>query len=276
MDQHQYNPLAASEPVATSPDMTRQVATGDDFISIKEVQRIFQEHGRSITERTLQRYCEKQQLDGQKRITGEGEKWFVRESSVFTRLKELEEFDRLRTSRQVATTTDTSLSVADVKQDFLVSDKQRQETTENVSGPVAFTQPSHPTPDDMPRPVATSRDVSHGNETVQQQFILEGIERERRMYELMLEQYKDRIEDLVKDKSALQSDKEMLVEQLRSKDKQIDRFFESEHETKTLAGRLQSLMSAIWPSTQGTLNRRYVPMHDALESGLGDERGEQR
>ncbi len=82
MDQDQYNTINMSEPVATSPDETRQVATGDDFISIKEVQRIFQEHGRSITERTLQRYCEKQQLDGQKRITGEGEKWFVRESSV--------------------------------------------------------------------------------------------------------------------------------------------------------------------------------------------------
>ena len=265
-----------SEPVATSPDMTRQVATGDDFISIKEVQRIFQQHGRSITERTLQRYCEKQQLDGQKRITGEGEKWFVRESSVFTRLKELEEFDRLRTSRQVATTTDMSPPVADVKQDFLVSDNQRQETTENVSGPVVSAQLSHSTTDDMTRPVATSRDVSDGNETVQQRFILEAIERERKMYELMLEQYKDRIEDLVKDKSSLQSDKEMLVEQLRSKDKQIDRFFESEHETKTLAGRLQSLMSAIWPSTQKQVGERYVPMHDALESGLDDERGEQR
>jgi hypothetical protein len=221
-------------------------------------------------------YCEKQQLDGQKRITSEGEKWFVRESSVLIRLKELDEFDRLRTSRQVATTTDMSSPVADVKQDFLVSDNQRQETTENVSGPVASAQPSHATPDDMTRPVATSRDVSHGNETVQQQFILEGIERERRMYELMLEQYKDRIEDLVKDTSSLQSDKEMLVEQLRSKDKQIDRFFESEHETKTLAGRLQSLMSAIWPSTQKQVGERYVPMHDALESGLDDERGEQR
>src|SRR3954451_10798709 len=163
MDQDQYNPLSASEPVATSPNMTRQVATGDDFISIKEVQRIFQQHGRSITERTLQRYCEKQQLDGQKRIIGEGEKWFVRESSVFTRLKELDGFDRLRTSRHVATTTDVSSPVADVKQDFLVSDNQRQQTKKNVPDLVPSAQPSRPTPDDMPRPVATSRDVLHGN-----------------------------------------------------------------------------------------------------------------
>ena len=74
MDQHNYNPHNVSEPVATSPDLTRQDATGDDIISIKEVQHIFQQHGRSITERTLQRYCERAHLIGQKRITSEGEK----------------------------------------------------------------------------------------------------------------------------------------------------------------------------------------------------------
>jgi hypothetical protein len=91
MDQHQYNALSVSEPVATSPDMTRQVATGDDIISIKEVQQIFQQHGRSITERTLQRYCENAKLNAQKRITSEGEKWFVVKSSVFICLLELDE-----------------------------------------------------------------------------------------------------------------------------------------------------------------------------------------
>jgi hypothetical protein len=166
--------------------------------------------------------------------------------------------------------------VADVKQDFLVSDTQRQETTENVSEPVAPAQPSHATADDMTRPVATSRDVSLGNETVQQQFVLDTIERERKFYEMMLDQYKDRIEDLVKDKQSLQSDKVMLVEQLRSKDKQIDRFFDSEHETKTLTGRLQSLMNAIWPSAQKQMGERYVPVHEALESGIDDHLDEQR
>src|SRR3954465_14798061 len=93
------------------------------------------------------------------------------------------------------------MSSYDVKQDFLVSDNQRQETTENVSAPVVSQQLSHSAADDMTRPVATSRDVSDGNEAVQQRFILEAIERERKMYELILDQYKDRIEDLVKDKS---------------------------------------------------------------------------
>ena len=102
--------------------------------------------------------------------------------------------------------------------------------------------------------------------------MLEAIERERKMYEQMLEGYKDRIEDLVTDKKLLQADKEMLVEQLRSKDKQIDRFFASERDTKTLAARLQSLMSAIWPSAEKQVGDRFVPMHDALESGLDDHR----
>jgi SMC interacting uncharacterized protein involved in chromosome segregation len=118
--------------------------------------------------------------------------------------------------------------------------------------------------------------MSQGNETVQQQFILDTIARERNFYEMMLEQYKDRIEDLVKDKQALQSDKQMLVDQLRTKDRQIERFFDSEHETKTLTGRLQSLMNAIWPSAQKQVGERYVQMHEALESGLDDHIDERR
>jgi hypothetical protein len=92
-----------SEPVATGNDLLRHDATGDNLISIKEAHQIFTSHGRAITERTLQRYCEKKQLSGQKRITSEGEKWFVLKSSVLTRIKELEEFDSLRSSRKVTT-----------------------------------------------------------------------------------------------------------------------------------------------------------------------------
>src|SRR5215208_4617412 len=83
----------------TSRDQARQVATGDDYISIKETLAIFIAEGRPVTERTLQRYCDKNQLTGQKVMTGEGEKWFALKSSVFNRLAELQEFDRLRASR---------------------------------------------------------------------------------------------------------------------------------------------------------------------------------
>ena len=109
-----------SEPVATSPDQWRPVATDDDYISIKEALDIFNAHGRTTTERTLQRYCDKHQLIAQKRITGEGEKWFVLRSSVLTRIKELAEFDKLRASRQVATEDSVSAPVADAnKEEFL-------------------------------------------------------------------------------------------------------------------------------------------------------------
>src|SRR5215213_7234945 len=109
-----HNPTPdMSEPVATGHDLSRHDATGDDLISIKEAHQIFMSHGRAITERTLQRYCEKKQLTGQKRITSEGEKWFVLKSSVLTRIKELEEFDSLRSSRQAATSHDVSSFVAE-------------------------------------------------------------------------------------------------------------------------------------------------------------------
>jgi hypothetical protein len=88
------------------------------------------------------------------------------------------------------------------------------------------------------------------------------------MYEQILDAYKGRIEELVTDKKSLQTDKEMLVEQLRSKDKQIDKFFESERDTKTLTGRLQSLMNALWPGSQKQPGERYVEASEALESGI--------
>jgi hypothetical protein len=71
-----------SRPVATGPDQSRQAATADEYLSIKEAQAIFTTYGRAVTERTLQRYCDKRHLDGQKRMTDEGEKWFVTLNSV--------------------------------------------------------------------------------------------------------------------------------------------------------------------------------------------------
>src|SRR5215216_3107229 len=113
---------------ATSRDIARQVATDDDYISIKEARAIFIERGRSATERTLQRYCDKSQLDGRKIITGEGEKWFVLRSSVYNRIAELEEFDRLRTSRHDATSRDVSTIVAEQNNASFSNDNQRQAT----------------------------------------------------------------------------------------------------------------------------------------------------
>src|SRR5689334_24224974 len=99
-----------SRPVATDHNQSRQTATGDEYISIKDARQIFLDHNRKLTERTLQRYCEKHHLDGKKILTAEGEKWFVLRSSVLTRIKELDEFDKLR---PVATSDDMSAPVAE-------------------------------------------------------------------------------------------------------------------------------------------------------------------
>lgn len=73
----------------------------------------------------------------------------------------------------------------------------------------------------------------------------------------------------------MQADKEVLVQQLQSKDKQIDRFFASERDTKTLFGSLQSLINGIWPrASKGDVGDRYVPMREALDSGLESQREE--
>src|SRR3954452_5936937 len=111
-----------SRPVATSTGLSRQDATGDDYISIKGDRAIFISNGRAITERTLQRYCDKHYLDGKKRVTAEGEKWFVLKSSVLTRIAELEEFDRLRPA---TTSNDMSGVVVEEMQGNDTLDKQR-------------------------------------------------------------------------------------------------------------------------------------------------------
>ncbi len=88
MDNTPFPTADSSRQDATGRDEARQAATGDAFISIKEARDIFLAAGRPIVERTLQRYCDKKQLVGQKRITAEGEKWFVLKSSVYTRRRD--------------------------------------------------------------------------------------------------------------------------------------------------------------------------------------------
>jgi hypothetical protein len=262
-----------SRPVATSPDQSRQAATDDTYLSIKEAQEIFSARGRAMTERTLQRYCDKRRLDGQKRMTNEGEKWFVTKSSVLRCIRELEDFEKLKLSRQVATGRDTSAPVAPDTAPQNLPDNARQAATDHdVSAPVAEAL-SHATSPDMSRQDATGRDVSLANET------RNGSEKsfsdsERELYERMIAMLTDQTENLITDKEVLLKQLEAKDVQLAAKDKQIDRFFESERDTKTLAGRLQSLMSALWPKKDEQLGERYVPMHESLESGLPEERRE--
>ena len=59
-----------------------------------------------------------------------------------------------------------------------------------------------------------------------------------------------------------------------TKDRQIERFFSSERDTKTLFGTLQSLVASILPGKQG--GERYAPVRDALESRLPENQPEER
>ena len=96
---------------------------------------------------------------------------------------------------------------------------------------------------------------------------------ERELYERLIAHLEDKTELLTHDREMLLKQLEVKDRQLEAKDVQIDRFFSSERDTKTLLGSLQSLMNALWPGKQKELGDRYVPMRDALESGLDrDER----
>jgi len=99
-------------------------------------------------------------------MTSEGEKWFVRKNSVFTRIEELKKFDLLRASRQVATSADMSEPVVELKQSDFANDNARQENSENVSAPDYRPEQSHTTSNDISRSDATSRDMSGHTETV--------------------------------------------------------------------------------------------------------------
>jgi hypothetical protein len=172
---------------------------------------------------------------------------------VLNRIAELAKFDELR-ERRDATGRDASRYVAVENQRDTKDDVQRQETTPDLSQPVVSAQPSHTTPSDASRPDATSRDASAELKRIEE------------LYAQLLAAYKEQAEDLRKDKTTLQADKEALLAQLLAKDGQIERFFTSERETKTLFGTLQTLIASIMPGRQG--GDRYVQASEALPSGL--------
>jgi hypothetical protein len=139
-----------------------------------------------------------------------------------------------------------------------------------VSLPVAD-EISHSTPPDQSRQAATGRDdTAHDELRNERESSVNDYERE--LYERMIGVLDEQRADLMKDKALLQADKEALLRQLEMKDKQIDRFFASERDTKSLMGSLQSLMNALWPKSAKVEGERYAPVRDALESGLDEVR----
>ena len=252
----------ASRHDATDLGLSRPVATGpDDFISLKEALEIFVARGRPVSERTLQRSCVKGHITGKKIATGEGEKWFALKSSVLTRIAELDKFDALR-ERPDATRRDASRQVAEEKQRDTESDIPRHPPDADVSQPVVAAQPSQSTTPDVSRHDATGRDTSAELERIEE------------LYKKIITMTETQIEDLRKDKETLQADKAALVDQLVTKDRQIERFFSSERDTKTLFGTLQTLVASILPGRSS--GDRFVPERDALSSGLPENRPDER
>jgi len=155
-----------------------------------------------------------------------------------------------------------SRHVAEEHQGVIADDTQRHATTGDVSQPVVSALESHATPSAPSRPDATSRDTSAELKRIEE------------LYGQLLAAYKEQAEDLRKDKTMLQTDKEALLTQLVTKDKQIERFFSSERDTKTLFGTLQSLVASILPGKPNA--DRYAPVREAIESGLPEDQPDER
>ena len=131
---------------------------------------------------------------------------------------------------------------------------------DKLPSPAAGQELAQPPGADTPRQDAAERDKPGQGSSV----LSDG---ERDLYDRLLASYEERITGLVDDKENLQTDKSRLTPQLEAKDRQIERFFESEHDTKTLLGSLQSLFNAIWPNADKG-GERFAPMREALDSGL--------
>jgi hypothetical protein len=261
IDDHQQTE-AEERHVATDPDASPPVvaATEDEYVSLAEARAMFLSHGQPVTDRTLQRGCKSQHLICKKIATENGEKWFALKSSVLNRIAERAEFDRLR--EHDATSPDAPRRVVAEAPSETGPDADRPRTTETTAPAADDAQPGHATTLDQ---AATSRDAS-GRDASPQALG----ERERGLYDRLVETYRQQIDELAKDKGHLQADKEALLRQLDAKDRQIDRFFANEHDTKTLLGSFQSLVSAIWPGSSKD-GERFVPMRDALDSGLAEQ-----
>ena len=158
-------------------------------------------------------------------------------------------------SRQAATRRDRSLRK---NKEILRATRHDMLRHADVSQPVVAPQPSQSTTPDASRHDATGRDASAELERIEE------------LYKKILTLTEAQIEDLRKDKETLQADKAALVDQLVTKDRQIERFFSSERDTKTLFGTLQTLVASILPGGSKRATR-YVPERDALDSGLEHE-----
>jgi hypothetical protein len=135
---------------ATTPDLSRHVATSDDSdftLSIEEALERYARAGLPRTPRSIQRYCAKGHLDCRRIETAFGEKYLISPASIDKHIAYIEEV------RPVATSRDLSRHVAtsdDKENDAQQVEEQRQTPP---------TSPDHPrqepaTTPDLSRQVA--------------------------------------------------------------------------------------------------------------------------
>jgi hypothetical protein len=127
---------------ATSRDLSRPVATGDDSeysLSIEEALARYEAAGIPRTARSVQRYCAKGDLDAHRIETPFGEKFLVTPASVERHIAYIHEVRPVATSRDLSRQGATAVA-AEIKGEpaHAVDDEQRQPATSpDLSQPVA-------------------------------------------------------------------------------------------------------------------------------------------
>jgi hypothetical protein len=252
--------------VASFPDMSTHVQTNDIqsaqiqsthvqthldnvrfTLTVEEASELLAQAGVPRSPKTVTRFCKDGQLEFTKAKTEKNFKFLIDPKSLERLIKELQQTKGVNAGTEIQSTH--------------VETKNEKE--ENVSTHVPTHKDSSP---DMSR---HSSEVA-SRETVTHVEVMRLDNRERELYEELLNAKNDQIK--------------ILVDQLGKKDGQIEtmnkhyeRFFASERDTKITMGRLQSLMNAIWPrASKGDDADHFVPANEALEGGLGSRDVESR
>lgn len=210
---------------ATSPDLSRPVATSDDnprqpsfrpdsdfTLTIEDALARYEHAGHPRTPRSIQRYCAKGHLDCRRIETSFGEKYLIDPNSVAKHIAYIEEVRPATTGHDMSQLVAPSVAATDS------SDKPRQDapTSRDLSRPVATSRTNESEPDE-PRPATTGPDMSQ------------------------LVAAEDRY---VK---AIERENDFLRGQIVTKDTQIKELTERNRETNVLVGSLHRLLSPLLP-----------------------------
>lgn len=202
---------------ATSPDVSRQVATSPDqyVLSIEQAQQSYDHAGYPRTLRSIQRYCKNGELDCLRQETPFGVQYKITPESVARHIAQIAELASATGrdgSRLGATSPDLS----------------RQDATSNDSHP-PIEDAGH-NGDDEPRQAATGRDLSPDL---------------ARDHAIVVEQLERRLEE--KDERIKEKDQMigLLTGQMAVKDEQISTMAERAKETNVLIQGLQKIMQQL-------------------------------